>query len=245
MTHTGELLTHDDDHVRTLTLHRPERHNAFTPEGYRALSEALRTAAADDRVRVVLLAGAGPGFCSGVDLAELSRAGSDLADFDVAFHDLLEALATFPKPLLAAVHGASVGFGFTILLHCDIVVVADDARMRAPFAALGTTPEAGSSLLLPRLVGPQRAAELLFTGRWLAAEEAVSWGLAARVVAREALVAEASSLARSVAAHPPEAVAEAKRLILLGRADEVRAAIGEEGKGATALGEMIGGLKPM
>lgn len=241
----GEVLTDDDGHVRTVTLNRPERHNAFTADGYRELAAALRMAAADDPVRVVLLTGAGPGFCSGVDLAELSRAGSDLAEFDVAFHDLLDVLTTFPKPLLAAVHGAAVGFGFTLLLHCDIVVVADDARMRAPFAALRTTPEAGSSLLLPGLVGPQRAAELLFTGRWLAAEEAVSWGLATRVVAREAIVTETSALAQSVAAQPPEAVAEAKRLILLGRAEQVWAAIGEERQGAKALSEILGGLKRM
>lgn len=141
-----------------LTLNRPQRHNAFTPAGYRTLAESLRAAAADDEVHVVMLSGAGPGFCSGVDLAALSHAGSDLAAFDTAFHALLDALTTFPKPLLAAVHGSAVGFGFTILLHCDVVLVADDARMSAPFAALGTTRHSADEAVGLGFGGPRCSA---------------------------------------------------------------------------------------
>jgi enoyl-CoA hydratase/carnithine racemase len=237
----AEVVSRDEGHVRTLTLNRPERHNAFTPQGYRILTDHLQAAAADDEVRVVVLTGAGRGFCSGVDLGALSAAGADLGEFNSAFHALLHVLTSFPKPLLAAVNGAAVGFGFTLLLHCDVVVVAEKARMRAPFAALGTTPEAGSSLLLPRVVGLQRAAELLFTGRWLSADEAVNWGMAARIVAGELLATEMRELAESIAAHPPEAVWAAKRLLLIARAEEVEAAIRDEGLGAAALGEILGG----
>ena len=241
---TDEVRFRDDGGIRVVTLNRPHRHNAFTADGYRTLAGLLAESAADDDVRVVMLTGAGTGFCSGVDLAELAAAEGDLSEFDTTFHALLRTLTTFPKPLLAVVHGAAVGFGFTVLLHCDIVVVAQDARMCAPFAALGTAPEAGSSHLLPRLVGPQRAAELLLTGRWLTAEEAVQWGLATRVVTSGTALEEGLALARSIAEHPPAAVAEAKRLLLRGRSDEIAAAITAEGRGAAALAGVLGGPRP-
>lgn len=165
----------DEGKVRTLTLNRPDRLNAFTASSYQLLASMLDDAAAADDVAVVLLTGAGRAFCSGVDLSALSDAEDRPAEFGDAFDTLLENLLALPKPLVAAVHGVAVGIGFTLLLHCDVVLVADDTRLRAPFTQLGTAPEAGSSWL-PQVVGAQRAAELILTSRWLEAGEAVDWG---------------------------------------------------------------------
>lgn len=159
-----EVDRSDENGVRTLVFNRPARLNAFTAASYRMLAAALNEAADDDSVRVVELVGAGRAFSSGVDLDALAAADTD--EYADAFAVLLPALTEFPKPLLAGVHGAAVGFGTTILLHADVVVVADDARLRLPFAQLGTVPEAASSVLLPAQVGLQRATELVLTGRW-------------------------------------------------------------------------------
>ena len=171
-----EVDRSDENGVRTLVFNRPARLNAFTAASYRMLAAALNEAADDDSVRVVELVGAGRAFSSGVDLDALAAADTD--EYADAFAVLLPALTEFPKPLLAGVHGAAVGFGSTILLHADVVVVADDARLRLPFAQLGTVPEAASSVLLPAQVGLQRATELILTGRWMDAAEAVRLGLA-------------------------------------------------------------------
>ncbi|MCW2702583.1 MAG: enoyl-CoA hydratase [Blastococcus sp.] len=231
----------DDDGVRTVTLDRPARLNAFTASSYRALASALDAAGADDTVRVVELVGAGRAFSSGVDLDALADA-ADQDEFRDAFAVLLRALTEFPKPLVAGVRGAAVGFGTTLLLHADVVLVADDARLRMPFAALGTAPEAASSVLLPAVVGPQRAAELLFTSRWIDASEAVRSGLAARRCATGDLPAELRSLTREIAAQPPAAVAAAKRLLRSGRAELVRAALQREDDAARALRSELGPL---
>jgi enoyl-CoA hydratase/carnithine racemase len=239
---TAAVTSSQQGDVTVLTLNRPERLNAFTPTGYRQLATQLNNAADDPQVHVVLLTGAGRGFCSGVDVAALAQSGDDITEFSAAFQTVLDALIGFHKPLLAAVHGVAVGFGFTMLLHCDIVVVADDARLRAPFVRLGTTPEAASSALLPRVVGPQRAAELLFTSRWITAEEAVRLGLAVRTVEPTSLVSDACRLAQSIAAQPAAAVVAAKRLLRYGHDHQVRAAIVEETRGALALHDLYGGL---
>ena len=170
------VLDEDDGPVRVLSLNRPTRLNSFTAASYRRLTELLNAADEDADVLVVVLRGEGRAFCSGVDLEELSREGG--RQLGATFDALIDALLKFGKPLVAAVHGPAVGFGATILLHCDAVLVADDARLRFPFTSLGTAPEAGSSMLLPATVGPQRAAELLFTSRWIDAPEAVRYGLA-------------------------------------------------------------------
>ncbi|HWF15118.1 MAG TPA: enoyl-CoA hydratase-related protein [Acidimicrobiales bacterium] len=218
------VLAVDDGHVRTLTLNRPTRLNAFTSGSYQRLAGLLEAAANDPEIRVVVLRGQGRAFCSGVDLEELSGEGEGGRRLGETFDALIEALVAFNKPLVAAVHGPAVGFGATILLHCDVVLVADDARLRYPFMALRTAPEAASSVLLPALVGPQRAAEVLFTSRWLDASEAVEYGLALSSCPRERLDAEVAALAERIAQQPAAAVASAKRLLRADRADLVRAA---------------------
>lgn len=214
------VLAADNGPVRTLTLNRPTRLNAFTSASYRRLAQLLHDAAENPTVLVVVLRGQGRAFCSGVDLEELEREASQGGQkLGEAFDALVKELLGFGKPLVAAVHGPAVGFGATILLHCDVVLLADDARLRFPFASLRTAPEAGSSALLPAIVGPQRAAELFFTSRWIDATEAVRFGLALSSCPRAQLDTEAGALAERIAQQPAAAVASAKRLL---RADRMR-----------------------
>jgi enoyl-CoA hydratase/carnithine racemase len=235
------VLADDDGAVRTLTLNRPTRLNAFTSASYARLAELLREAARDPGVLAVVLRGAGRAFSSGVDLEELSdeHRGPALRD---TFDALVATLLDVEKPMLAAVHGPAVGFGATILLHCDLVLLADDARLRFPFSSLRTAPEAGSSALLPLSVGPQRAAELLFTSRWVGAAEAVDIGLALRCCPRERLDEDVRALAERVAQQPSAAVASAKRLLRAGWAELVGAASTRERAEAQHLLAALGSL---
>ncbi|MEY4338482.1 MAG: hypothetical protein RLZ14_332 [Actinomycetota bacterium] len=214
-----------DQHVQLCTIERPERRNAFDQEHYVALAEALASATTDDDVHVVVITGVGASFSAGQDLKEMAAlaAGTGGGAHD-GFPRLVDQLDTFPKPLLAAVNGDAVGIGLTMLLHCDIAVVAHDARLRVPFSELGVPPEAGSSALLADVVGWQQAAELLLTSRWLDGDEAVAMGLALRAVPRADVLDHTVAIARRIAAQSPWAVRTAKRLMLAGRGDRSRAA---------------------
>jgi len=236
----GPVLVVDDGAVRTLTLNRPDRLNAFTATSYRLLAELLVEADQDAEVHALILRGAGRAFSSGVDLDALRERPDAAAQLGETFDELLEALVTLDTPLLAAVHGSAVGFGATVLLHCDLVLVAEDARLRFPFTSLGTAPEAGSSMLLTALVGPQRAADFLFTSRWIGAAEAVSAGLALRSCPPERLEAETMDLAREVAAQPPVAVATAKRLLREARTEPLEEAFARERREARQLSARMG-----
>jgi enoyl-CoA hydratase/carnithine racemase len=234
------VLAEDVGAVRTLTFNRPTRLNAFTSASYRRLTTLLREAAGDADVRVVLLRGEGRAFSSGVDLEELSGGPHGSHALRDSFDQLIDVLVDNPKPLIAAVHGPAVGFGATILLHCDLVLVADDARLRFPFTSLRTAPEAGSSALLPAAIGPQRAAELLYTSRWMGAAEAVDIGLALACYPREHLHDEARVLAERVAQQPAAAVESVKRLLRTGRAEMIRDASARERAEAQQLGISLG-----
>jgi enoyl-CoA hydratase/carnithine racemase len=198
------------DGVFEIQLNRPEKRNAITQAMYGALVEALNEARADDSVRVVLISGAGASFTAGNDLNDFVNA--DLGDDNQAVR-FLRLLPTFRKVLIAAVHGQTVGIGVTMLLHCDLVVAATNAQMTMPFVKLGLVPEAGSSLLLPRLVGHQRAAEMLLLGKPFDAAAGLEMGIVNRVVEDKALMEEARKLAREVAAQPPAALLTTKRLL--------------------------------
>jgi enoyl-CoA hydratase/carnithine racemase len=213
--------------VRLLTLDRPEALNAFDSPLYRAAGAALTAARDDDGVKVVVLTGAGRAFSAGQDLGEMARIAAG-EPVESGFPVLLAALERFDKPLVAAVNGPAVGIGFTMLPHCDLVLVAEGARFRTPFAEMGVPPEAASSVLFPARMGWQRAAEVLFTSRWLTAEEAVECGIALRVVPADDLLAEALALAERIAGAPLPALREIKATMLAGRADAVRAARARE-----------------
>lgn len=194
---------------------------------YDALCAALAQAQADTTVRAVLVSGEGAGFSAGNDLNDFL--GGMKFDGDNPIIRLLRALATFSKPLLAAVHGQTVGIGTTLLLHCDLVVAARTTVFSMPFVKLGLVPEAASSLLLPRLVGQQRAAELLLLGKPFDAATAHSMGLVNRVVEEADLLGEARALAQEIAAQPPAALLGARRL-LRGDPAQVLARIDAEAK---------------
>ena len=226
------LRTVDADGVCELRLNRPHKRNAITLSMYEALTAALAAAEADDAVRVVLIGGEGAGFCAGNDLKDFLESPTlDAAHPALRF---MHGLAGFSKPLVAAVHGRSVGIGVTLLLHCDLVVAARTAELSLPFVALGLVPELGSTLLLPRLVGATRAAGMLLLGDPLDAPAAQDCGLVSRVVEEDALRAESRALAGRLAQQPREALLATRRL-LRGDAAAVHACIDAEAQVFGAL----------
>ncbi len=205
------LLKSLADGVLELRFNRPEKRNAITFAMYRALAAQLEAALADSAVSAVLLSGAGASFSAGNDLNDFLSGPEFSATHPVI--EVLHRLATFDKPLIAAVHGQTVGIGVTMLLHCDLVVAAQGTILTMPFVALGLVPEAGSSLLVPRLAGMQRAAELLLLGSPLDAAGAERLGLVNRVVAEASLLDEARALALRLAQQPAGALRATKRLL--------------------------------
>src|SRR6478736_7221765 len=212
------LLTQDRERVRLLTFNRPDRANAFNEELYHAAADALRAAAADDDVAAVVFTGAGKAFCAGTDLLEMAAAVDSGVDGTATSRDgfpaFVDVLQEFPKPLLAAVNGAAVGLVFTMLAHCDIVFVSDQARLLAPFTNMGVAPEAASSYLLPRRMGRQRASVSLFTSDWISAEDAIATGLAVQQCRPDALVDETMELATRIASKSLPSLMATKRLLL-------------------------------
>lgn len=210
---TEELLIDKAGGVLTVTFSRPEKKNALTVEMYRAFAEAL-TASNDDReVRAVVLQGAGDSFTAGHDVAEFAAAnrGEALgADFGLP---MLQALANARKPLVAAVQGRAVGIGLTMLLHCDLVYVAEDALLSVPFVNLALVPEAASSLLLPARIGHARAFELFTLGRTIDGRTAAAWGLANAAVPASEVHERARAAAQLLATRAPAAVGVTKALM--------------------------------
>jgi len=227
MADDGVLLTEDDGGVRLLTLNRPAAKNAFNDDLYHALRQALDDARVDPAVAVCVVTGAGDTFSAGQDLKVLATFLDD-PQAGKAFGPFTQALTAFDKPLLAAVNGAAVGVGTTMLLHCDLVLVSESARFKLPFVSLGLVPEAGSSVLLPAVIGPQAAGHLLFTGGWMDAPESVARGLAWKLVPAGRLLEETLALARQIAAAPVENLVACKRMLLAARADAVSAALARE-----------------
>ena len=214
--------------VMTLRMNRPEKKNALTNAMYARLAEALGTAADDSAVRVVVITGSSGIFTSGNDLADFLNAPSMAEEAPVT--RFLKAISTFPKPLIAAVAGVAVGVGTTMLLHCDLVYAADTAVLQLPFVNIGLVPEAASSLLLPRLVGPAKAAELLYFGGNLDAREAERLGIVNKVVAADALQALVAERAAALAAQPAAAVRATKQLLRHAATHTVAERMAEEGK---------------
>jgi enoyl-CoA hydratase/carnithine racemase len=169
------------ERVTTIRLDRPDKKNAISIEMYAALGAALDAAAADPAVRAVVLGGTRDCFTAGNDLGDFVRAAQGGGDTGAGL-GFLRALAAFDKPLIGAVAGVAIGIGTTMLLHCDLVYAAPTARFRTPFVDLALVPEAGSSILLPALVGARRAAQLLLLGEQLDAPTALAWGLINGVV---------------------------------------------------------------
>ena len=223
MADDAPLLIDDADGVRVLTLNRPDALNAFNQELWYAAASALEEAATDDDLRCVVITGAGRAFSAGQDLTEMNDP-SVFADSEPGYHRFMPVLESFPKPVIAAVNGVGVGIGLTMLLHCDLVLMSTEARLKAPFISLGVTTEASASVLLPAVLGWQRAAEVLFTEPWISADQAVADGLAWRAVTPDSLMDEAMAVARHIGGLPLGPVVATKQLLLDGRLDAVRTA---------------------
>jgi len=219
----SDLLYDVSAGVATITLNRPERLNAITGPMLASLSEALREADLDREVRVIVLTGAGRGFCAGLDLKDTAAGtgiGGDGASLALARFDLAGSppvvLHTTDKPVICALNGAAAGYGLDLALGCDIRIASSQAKLAAVFTRRGILPESGGSWLLPRLIGWAKAAEVAFRGMTLSAAEALEMGLVNRVVEPDELVPATKEVAAEIAANAPLAVQATKRMMRLG-----------------------------
>ena len=209
------LISAHSDGVLTLTLNRPGALNAFTVEMKEALLAALKDAARDPEVRVLVLTGAGRAFSAGQDLKE--RQGPNVADLGTElrarYNPIIKAMRRLEKPIIGAVNGVAAGAGVSVALACDILIASEGATFVEAFTRVGLVPDTGSSWFLPRLVGYARAAEMMFTADPVDATTAERIGLVNRVVPAEDLISEANAMAAKLAQSAPLALALAKRAL--------------------------------
>lgn len=233
------LDIHDEDRVRTLTLNRPEALNAFNEALYAATATALREAADNPDVAVVLLTGKGRAFSAGADLFEMQQRVTDprFREAPSAFIGMIDTLTMFPKPLICAVNGVGVGIGATILGYADLAFMSTTARLQCPFTSLGVAPEAASSYLLPRLVGRQNAAWLLMSSEWVSAAEAREMGLVWKVCEPDELLPEARRHAGILASRPIPSLIAVKTTMTAPLRGEIDAAREREN---TSFAELMG-----
>ena len=237
------ILFEASDAVATITLNRPEKLNAYTVAMGEEVVHAFRRVRDDASLRAVVLAGAGRAFCAGVDLDALRahQAGAAAPGPRLGEEDFLRKLplelAAYPKPLVAAVNGAAIGVGVTMILPFDVRIASEEAKLGLAFVKLGILPGLGSTHLLPRLVGRAKALELVLTARTIPAREALAIGLVNRVVPAEKLLAAASELAAAIAAHRPEVVAAAKAAVSYGAEHGMEDAMRNEERLSAALRE--------
>jgi 2-(1,2-epoxy-1,2-dihydrophenyl)acetyl-CoA isomerase len=208
------ILLSSTDGISRITLNRPDRLNSFTRAMHAELALAL-DASAD--ARVIILTGAGRGFCAGQDLNDRAVGGGEAVDLgetvEASWNPLIRRLAAMPQPVIARVNGVAAGAGANIALACDLVVAARSAKFIQSFSAIGLIPDSGGSWILPRLVGQARALGLALSGEPLPAEKAAEWGLIWKAVDDEALDAEVDALAARLAALPPLGLAAIKQLV--------------------------------
>jgi enoyl-CoA hydratase/carnithine racemase len=225
-----DILTSKQDGVLTLTFNRPARKNAITADMYQIMADAIRDAADDNSVRVILFTGSDSIFTAGNDLEDFMKNASQL-NIDAEATSLLQfmrALAGCQKPVVAAVAGAAIGIGTTLLMHCDLVYLADNAKLSMPFTQLGLCPEFASSLLLQRLGGYHRAAEKLLFGEPFGATEALELGMANKVVPAAELLAFANQQTAKLVALPAASLRAAKRLMKSGESKLISQVMQEE-----------------
>ena len=226
------LNTRDEGTIRIVELNRPEALNAFSSLLMDELADAFIEAAGDDAIRVLVLTGAGRAFSAGADLVEMGRPQAPPRH---GFAGLLEAIIEFPKPFFIAVNGIGVGIGATLCGLADFVYMAENARLRCPFSALGLTAEAASTFTFPRLMGHQRASWFLLSAEWMSAGECVEAGLALESVAPEALMPRVLEQAGKLARLPLASLLTTKKLIMDPLRDQLRASAGAENQGLARL----------
>jgi len=203
--------------VRTITLDRPERLNAVNPVLATTFPQAMREAAHDDAVRVVVVTGAGRAFCAGLDLSAPAVPGASRAEQLDPYYWVgawVHAVTQCEKPVIAALNGVAAGAGFGLALACDLRVMSAEATLTAGYVRRGLSPDAGVSWFLPRLIGQARAGDIIFTGRDVSASEAEGMGLVSAVWAADAFASRVAAYAAQLAGGPPIAFALTKRLLL-------------------------------
>jgi enoyl-CoA hydratase/carnithine racemase len=219
-----EVLYATADHIATITLNRPERMNTISGPMLRQLTERLLQADADRDVRVVVLTATGRAFCAGLDLTEVTRpstpggitgGASNASDLDLR-NTPPTVLFNLGKPTICALNGSAAGYGMDTALGCDIRIMAKGAKMAAAFTKRGILPESGGTWFLPRLIGWSKAAELIFTGRTLTADQCLEMGLVSSVVPEAELAGAARALALEIAANAPLAVQASKKMMRMG-----------------------------
>ncbi len=221
---TPEVLYDVSDGIATLTLNRPERMNTISGPMLNLLTQLLIKANEDNAVRVVILTATGRAFCAGLDLVEATQGNGIGSEKQVSHVSVNLDLRNTPptvlfamdKPTICALNGSAAGYGLDTALGCDIRIMSESAKLAVAFVKRGVVPESGGTWILPRLLGWAKAAELIFTGRTLNAQESVAMGLASEVVPNDELPARARALAAEIAANAPLAVQSAKRLMRMG-----------------------------
>ncbi len=229
------VVTEDIERVRLIRLNRPKSLNAMNQALIIELRDVLRETAKDSNIAVCVLTGEGRAFCAGQDMDEMSTMnGTDASQ--TAFPSMLKQLIHFPKPLIAAVNGVGVGIGMTMLAYCDLVLMADSAKLRTPFPQLGLAPEAGSSFTFQHRMGWQNAAYTLMSGRWLSAEECHEFGYAWRIVKAVNLLEETLTIANEMAMSPiPSLIATKQLMVQAGRSESAWAAHVSESEAYASL----------
>jgi len=219
---SNTVLTENRDGVLIVTFNRPEKKNAINNEMWLAIQDTFNNASADDSVVCVLLTGTGDNFCAGVDLTSFSDPNDGE---EHPFEAAARTVADFDKPIVAAVKGAAIGGGATVLFHADVVYVGESLKMRLPFANLGLVPEWGSSYMLQANIGAQRAAELFYTAEWIDADKALNCGIAADVLPDSNLFDHALKKAGEIAQWPVNSLREIKGCLRLPHKAHIDAAI--------------------
>ena len=221
-----EILTEQSGNILRVELNRPAKKNAMTSRMYEALADIFNEAAQDERTHAVLWHGAGDSFCAGNDIADFLKNPPGPGDSPQA--RLMNALIDFDKPLIAAVQGAAIGGGTTMLIHCDFVYAGESAKFQMPFVNLALVPEFGSSFSVPARIGHIRAAELILLGLPVDARRAEDLGFVTRVVPDQNLLATATETARKLAAKPAGALQACKRLMKRSFREQIKAAMRAE-----------------
>ena len=218
-----DIVTERSGNILRVQLNRPARKNAMTSAMYIALADLFTATAKDDQIRVVLWHGAGDSFCAGNDIEDFLNNPPGAGKSPQAM--LIEALMNFDKPIVAAVHGAAIGGGATMLTHCDFVFAGESAKFQLPFVNLALVPEFGSSCTVPARVGYLRAAELILLGLPFTARQAVELGLVTRVIPDQKLLTTATETTRELAGKPPVALQACKRLMRSSTREQLERAV--------------------
>jgi enoyl-CoA hydratase/carnithine racemase len=221
-----EIITERSGSILRVELNRPAKKNAMTSRMYVTLADVFNDASKDERIRVVLWHGAGDSFCAGNDIEDFLKNPPGPGESPQA--RLMNALVDFDKPLIAAVQGAAIGGGTTMLTHCDFVYAGESAKFQMPFVNLAVVPEFGSSCSVPARIGYIRAAELILLGLPFDAKRAADLGFVTQVVPDQNLMATASETARKLATKPAGALRASKRLMKRSFREQIKAAMKAE-----------------